>query len=162
MIKQEHRAEFLGQLIDVVEDWLEEKGVDIPSGKRDELNAAIIYGSDYDKLQSGFAAIMKSYNIFDLVRRLEDITGLQITDNGDYMYECFVVFHNENGNDDETTFDVDCSNIKWRDDVCELWMEFAKENNFDVNGVFDVYLCLVDDEYYTANDIVTPCVLISE
>lgn len=113
---------------------------------------------------------MESYNIFDLhkkypanlVRRLEDITGLQITENGDYMYECFVVFYNENGNDDETTFDVDCSNIKWRDDVCEQWMEFTKENNFDVNGVFDVYMCPVDDEYYKANDIVKPCILISE
>lgn len=170
MIKQENRAEFLGQLIDVVEDWLEEQGIDIPNEEKDELNAAIIYGSDYDKLQSGFAAIMESYNIFDLhkkypanlVRSLEDITEWQITENGDYMYECFVVFHNENGNDDETAFDVDCSNIKWRDDVCELWMEFAKENNFDVNGVFDVYMCPVDDEYYTANDIVKPCVLISE
>ena len=50
MIKQENRAEFLGQLIDVVEDWLEEK---------------IIYGSDYDKLKSGFNSIMESYHVFD-------------------------------------------------------------------------------------------------
>lgn len=41
-------------------------------------------------------------------------------------------------------------------------IEFMNENNFDVNGVFDVYMCPVDDEYYTANDIVKPCVLISE
>lgn len=65
MIKQENRAEFLGQLIDVVEDWLEEQGIDIPNEEKDELNAAIIYGSDYDKLQSGFAAIMESYHVFD-------------------------------------------------------------------------------------------------
>ena len=52
MIKQENRAEFLGQLIDVVEDWLEEQGIDIPNEEKDELNAAIIYGSDYDKLQN--------------------------------------------------------------------------------------------------------------
>lgn len=65
MIKQENRTEFLGQLIDVVEDWLEEKGIDIPNEEKDELNAAIIYGSDYDKLQSGFNSIMKSYHVFD-------------------------------------------------------------------------------------------------
>lgn len=65
MIKQENRIEFLGQLIDVVEDWLEENGIDIPNEEKDELNAAIIYGSDYDKLQSGFKSIMKSYHVFD-------------------------------------------------------------------------------------------------
>lgn len=65
MIKQENRAEFLGQLIDVVEDWLEEKSIDILNEEKDELNAAIIYGSDYDKLQSGFNSIMESYHVFD-------------------------------------------------------------------------------------------------
>lgn len=65
MIKQENRTEFLGQLIDVVEDWLEEKGIDIPNEERDELNAAIIYGADYDKLQNGFNSIMESYHVFD-------------------------------------------------------------------------------------------------
>lgn len=64
MIKQENRTEFLGQLIDVVEDWLEEKGIDIPNEYK-ELNAAIIYGADYDKLQSGFNSIMESYHVFD-------------------------------------------------------------------------------------------------
>lgn len=65
MIKQENRAEFLGQLIDVVEDWLEEKEIDIPNEEKAELDAAIIYGSDYDKLQSGFNSIMESYHVFD-------------------------------------------------------------------------------------------------
>lgn len=65
MIKQENKTEFLGQLIDVVEDWLEEKGIDIPNEEKDELNAAIIYGSDYDKLKSGFNSIMESYHVFD-------------------------------------------------------------------------------------------------
>ena len=65
MIKQEDRTEFLGQLIDVIEDWLEEKKIDIPNEEKDELNAAIIYGSDYDKLKSGFNSIMKSYHVFD-------------------------------------------------------------------------------------------------
>lgn len=65
MIKQENRTEFLGQLIDVVEDWLEEKRIDITNEEKDELNAAIIYGSDYDKLQSRFNSIMESYHVFD-------------------------------------------------------------------------------------------------
>lgn len=65
MIKQENRTEFLGQLIDVVEDWLEEKEIDIPNEEKDDLDAAIIYGSDYNKLQSGFNSIMESYHVFD-------------------------------------------------------------------------------------------------
>lgn len=65
MIKQENKTEFLGQLIDVVEDWLEEKEIEIPNEEKDELDAAIIYGSDYDKLQSGFISIMESYHVFD-------------------------------------------------------------------------------------------------
>lgn len=65
MIKQENRTEFLGKLIDVVEDWLEEKEIDIPNEEKDDLDAAIIYGSDYNKLQSGFNSIMESYHVFD-------------------------------------------------------------------------------------------------
>lgn len=65
MIKQENKTEFLGQLIDVVEDWLEEQGIDIPNEEKDELNAAIIYGVDYDKLQNEFNSIMESYHVFD-------------------------------------------------------------------------------------------------
>jgi len=65
MIKQETKTEFLGQLIDVVEDWLEEQGIDIPNEEKDELNAAIIYGADYDKLQNEFNSIMESYHVFD-------------------------------------------------------------------------------------------------
>lgn len=65
MIKQENKTEFLGQLIDVVEDWLEEKEIDISNEEKKELNAAIIYGSDYDKLQREFNSIMESYHVFD-------------------------------------------------------------------------------------------------
>lgn len=65
MIKQENKTEFLGQLIDVVEDWLEEKEIDIPNEEKNELNAEIIYGSDYDKLQREFNSIMESYHVFD-------------------------------------------------------------------------------------------------
>ena len=50
------RMEFLGQMIDIVEDFLDDKGVEIENPDRDEEddNAAIIYGTDYDTLSSGF------------------------------------------------------------------------------------------------------------
>lgn len=59
---QSERMELWGRLIDVVEDWLEEKGItaeDIPNEEReDNENAAIIYGSDYDYLADRFAAVI--------------------------------------------------------------------------------------------------------
>lgn len=54
------RMELLGRLVDIVEDWLETKGItsdDIPNEEREDTeDAAIIYGSDYDHLADGFAA----------------------------------------------------------------------------------------------------------
>lgn len=46
-------TDFRGGLIDAVEDWLDEKGVDIPNHERDEEdpdNDAKIWGEDFDIL----------------------------------------------------------------------------------------------------------------
>ena len=48
-------------LIDIVEDWLEEKGItphDIPNEEREDEDAAIIYGSDYDYLADRFSEVI--------------------------------------------------------------------------------------------------------
>ena len=63
---EESKAEFFGQLIDCVEDFLEEKGISIPSEDRDLAIAAgedpdglaLIYGEDYDYLTNQFAEIL--------------------------------------------------------------------------------------------------------
>lgn len=62
------RCELFGCLIDVVEDFLEEKGIkaeDIPNPEREENEMdldgptnAIIYGSDYDDLADRFSAVL--------------------------------------------------------------------------------------------------------
>lgn len=61
-MSQSERMELWGGLIDVVEDWLEEKGIttnDIPNEEREDVeDAAIIYGSDYDYLADQFAAVV--------------------------------------------------------------------------------------------------------
>ncbi len=55
-------AELLGCLIDIVEDWLEEKGITadyiLNEERKDSEDAAIIYGSDYDYLADQFAATL--------------------------------------------------------------------------------------------------------
>lgn len=61
-MSQSERMELWGGLIDVVEDWLEEKGIaanDIPNAEREDAeDAAIIYGIDYDYLADRFAATL--------------------------------------------------------------------------------------------------------
>ncbi|UWO24065.1 hypothetical protein [Marvinbryantia formatexigens] len=57
-------AEFLGKLVDVVEDWLAYKGItadDVPNEERtDAENEAIICGEDYDLLAEGFRTVIHS------------------------------------------------------------------------------------------------------
>lgn len=61
-MSRSERAELFGCLVDIVEDWLGEKGIttnDIPNAEReDSEDAAIIYGSDYDYLADQFAATL--------------------------------------------------------------------------------------------------------
>lgn len=58
-MSQADRTDLWGCLIDVVEEWLDSKGVrpdDIPNKDRDRDGSdAIIYGDDYDYLADGFA-----------------------------------------------------------------------------------------------------------
>lgn len=61
-MSQSERMELWGCLIDVVEDWLTEKGIsadDIPNEEREDVeDAAIIFGNDYDYLVDRFAAVI--------------------------------------------------------------------------------------------------------
>ena len=63
------RLEMLGVFVDIIEDWLEEKGItpaDIPCEDRDRAIAdgddgaehAIIYGEDYGKLTGAFEEVL--------------------------------------------------------------------------------------------------------
>ncbi len=82
MIRQEDMAEFVGQIIDGLEDYLTDvKGVtpdDLENEERDEdgePHAAIIYGSDYDAIgnvvetmanrNGGYADILEIYEAFE-------------------------------------------------------------------------------------------------
>ena len=59
---QPKRLELLGQLIDVFEDFLEEKRIDILNPEKEEDdsdNLAILYGSDYDVLSDQIESILR-------------------------------------------------------------------------------------------------------
>lgn len=61
-MSQSDRMELWGRLIDVVEDWLSEKGIteeDIPNEDREGVeDAAIIFGDDYDYLADRFSEVV--------------------------------------------------------------------------------------------------------
>ena len=64
----EELSEFTGQIIDVFEDFLEERGINLENSEKDERTegcAAIIYGSDYGELQEGIEEILSNWNLID-------------------------------------------------------------------------------------------------
>ena len=53
------RLETIGLFIDTFEDFLEEKGIDIPNDEKDETNyPAIIYGTDYSILSDRIESLL--------------------------------------------------------------------------------------------------------
>ena len=65
-INKNDKEEFIGQIIDLFEDFLDEKNVKIsnPEAVEDgEENAAIIYGDDYDTLHDQIQGVLENWNI---------------------------------------------------------------------------------------------------
>ena len=72
MVGQFEKAEFLGQIIDIFEDFLEEKGVKIDNPEkledpdlRDDPDSTIIYGSDYGELQTRLQEMMEAWDVME-------------------------------------------------------------------------------------------------
>lgn len=64
-VQLDDEPEFIGRLVDIMEDFLCQKGVMIDNPERDEdgdEDAAIIYGSDYDALANEFRHVMRVYH----------------------------------------------------------------------------------------------------
>ena len=64
-VQPNDEPEFIGRLVDIMEDFLYKKGVMIDNPERDEdgdEDAAIIYGSDYDALADEFRHVMRAYH----------------------------------------------------------------------------------------------------
>ena len=63
-ISKYDRAEFVGSIIDIFEDFLDRKGVNIPNeDKKDSESPAIIYGMDYGELQSAIESMMQHWGV---------------------------------------------------------------------------------------------------
>ena len=71
MIDQNDKTEFIGNIIDIFEDFLDEKGVTLESPERDdemELDGgttANIYGSDYDSISDSLEALLRGWKVIE-------------------------------------------------------------------------------------------------
>ena len=71
MIRADDKAEFIGQVIDLFEDFLEERGISLKNEEKGELSSAgedseqeaIIYGTDYDQLQVRIELLLESWGL---------------------------------------------------------------------------------------------------
>ena len=58
------KCELIGCIVDIFEDFLEEKGVKIPNEERDENNSeAIIYGMDYGILSEQIESTLREWDL---------------------------------------------------------------------------------------------------
>lgn len=103
-MSQEERTELFGSLIDVVEDWLAEKGftpnnfpkglkfLDYDENPSENLDKAIIFGEDYDILADGFASVVgvSRYDEedFDLKSWAEREVEIACKKDGEWNYGC--------------------------------------------------------------------------
>lgn len=74
MINQHDKTEFIGCIIDIFEDFLDEKGAtleppeEIDEMELDELDdgtTANIYGSDYDSISDSLESLLRSWKVIE-------------------------------------------------------------------------------------------------
>ena len=65
IVKSEEISELTGQLIDIFEDFLEEKGISIPNPEREADDSAILYGTDYGDIQTKIENILSHWEIIE-------------------------------------------------------------------------------------------------
>lgn len=75
-ITKEDRKEFIGQVIDIFEDFLDEKGIVIPNEDRDTdpdlepEGSTNIYGNDYDTIKEKLEKLFINWNVLEDERPL--------------------------------------------------------------------------------------------
>lgn len=90
-LNENNVAEFVGQMVDILEDYLETKGVtpDMLKNpeKGDDEDAAIIFGSDYDIIDD---AVRTELDLLDLVGRPDvNLSAANMKLAVDHIYESY-------------------------------------------------------------------------
>lgn len=61
LLSKEDTPEFIGQIIDIFEDFLEEKGVQLNFEESDD--EVVLYGNDYDSLSDKIKNMLKAWHV---------------------------------------------------------------------------------------------------
>lgn len=65
-INENDRGEFIGSIIDIFDDFLQYKGIEIPNEEKEvDCDAAIIYGIDYDLIRIKLEKMMAAWSVID-------------------------------------------------------------------------------------------------
>ena len=66
------------------------------------------------------------------------------------VFDCRINFYDPTSpeREDETSFDIDCSQPNWREDLLSLWEDFCKENALPTDCISDVWATTIDDAYW--------------
>lgn len=68
-VNEMNKPELIGNIIDIFEDFLDDKGIIIPNPEKDEdpeldmESPANIYGEDYDSLSTSLENLLRSWSI---------------------------------------------------------------------------------------------------
>lgn len=67
MLKRDDVPEFVGQIIDIFEDFLEERNIVLHNDEREQpgTDAAIIYGTDYGQLRSYIERTLENWGLIN-------------------------------------------------------------------------------------------------
>lgn len=76
MIKLEDQCEFIGQIMDCIEDFLQEKGISFPETRQMMIDAgcseeeidendAILYGDNYSNLSESIESVLMNWDILE-------------------------------------------------------------------------------------------------
>lgn len=68
--------EFIGNIIDIFDDFLEEKGIQIPNPEKEESDSpAVFYGSDYGAVQNELESLIHAWSEGNIIRPFIDDKG---------------------------------------------------------------------------------------
>ena len=74
MVKMEERTELLAQIVKCFEDFLEERGIEVPTSQEEkrredpdwEHNDAVIYGLDFGEVMESVADVLVSWKLLEV------------------------------------------------------------------------------------------------
>lgn len=87
-MSKENDLELIGQLIDIFEDFLDDKGITVQNHERDEdvnlisEESANIYGEDYYTLEEKITDTLQKWNIIDFKDNVENLNTMDTFGNG--------------------------------------------------------------------------------